>query len=254
MSREALDQLLDAARGRTPTQRGRGGADVARQAEPEVVPSVPFADGGEFDDEGDGGEGSQSPATFKPPRSAPAPTFSAVLVGAVGERNWYRSLPFAAVPVLELGGGGGGGGGGNGLLTLAGILPPTEPDAGGEEEAEEEDSSSSSSEGPLVVVAFESREDAERLAFVWHCSGAASAAGAEVGSLRAMTPGKLDAAAESIGARAMVFRKGALRLAPGTPADALLAALAAGAAEQLLLSPSSPASNSAPSSGEVVDV
>lgn len=210
-----------------------------------MVPPAPFvsADDVDVDDSGE-----IEVSSFKPPPASPAPTFDPVLVGAVGELNWYRSLPFAAVPVLDLGGGS------NGLLTLAGILPPIE-----EGEGDGDGEGGESSETPLVVVAFESQEDAERLAFVWHCSGAARAAGAEIGSLRAMTPEELDGAAESLGgaARAVVFKRGALRLAPGTPADALLAALAAGAAEQLLLSSSSSSGSSGGGGGGgsgVVDV
>ena len=244
VSMENLDKLRAAARGETGTQRRiRHGEPVVFADEEEVAnatspSSAPSSrgEGGGSEEEGDDDDGDViDPLAFNT-KSSPEPTFDAVIVGHVGQRDWYRALGVIAVPVLDLGGGE------RGLLEIHGVLPP-DFDAGqrraeeaGEEEDDDEEEEEEEETGPTVVVAFEDHDDAQRLALIWHCSGLAAAARAEVQSVTGMSAGELDAAALRRGAVALVIKKGALRLKPQTPADALLTGFAAAAAEQLVIS------------------
>ena len=84
-----------------------------------------------------------------------------------------------------------------------------------------------------VVVAFEDRGDAERLAWAWHTSGTGADVGADVAKLVAMAPAELDAAAAETDAAVVVFRKGSLVLPRGGGSETLLGVLAAGGEAQL---------------------
>jgi hypothetical protein len=112
-------------------------------------------------------------------KASPEPTFDAVLVGHVGQRFWYRdSQPGSeeaatfAVPVMDVGRGE------RGLLELRDVLPAGFDAGFGFQE--ENDKDGNTNFRPTVFVALEDPSDAERLAFVWHCSGLAASARAEV--------------------------------------------------------------------------
>lgn len=149
------------------------------------------------------GDGDTIDATSVTP---PPPPPTAAVVGAAG---WYKDLPSTAVPVLALASGGGG------LVTIAGAALGPAPPPGG------------------VVVAFEDRGDAERLAWAWHTSGTGADVGADVAKLVAMAPAELDAAAAETDAAVVVFRKGSLVLPRGGGSETLLGVLAAGVEAQL---------------------
>lgn len=152
------------------------------------------------------GEGDPGPTNAPPPPFTPP----ALTAADVGPAFWYRSLPVAAVPVLRLPSGGAG------LVTVGG-----------------ESTRIGAAHPGGVVVAFEDRGDAERLAWAWHASGTGVAVGADVAKLVAMPPAELEAAAADTGAAVVVFKKGGLRVPPRLKSDELLATLQAGVEAQL---------------------
>ena len=236
-----LDRLRAAARGETEAQRRiRAGEPVASlfADEEEVADAVPASAAAPPAAGGAGEAELVDPlARNQGARASPEPTFDAVVVGHVGERFWYQNSPTAktfAVPIMGVGRGE------RSLLEIHGVLP-ADFDAGFDDEdggggGVDGGGDGVRREGPKVFIVFEDPQDAERCAFIWHCSGLAASARADVQGVVKMRAGELDAEALYRRTVPLVFKKGSLRLKPDTPADALLTAFAAGATEQLVLS------------------
>ena len=106
-----------------------------------------------------------------------------MLVGHVGERFWYRTVSHGenafAVPLIDMGNAG------RGACWRSTGCFPADFDAGFDDEDESDgnddgDGDGVRREGPKVFIVFEDPGRRALVASIWHCSGLAVAANAEV--------------------------------------------------------------------------